>query len=412
MDTLYPHCAGLDVHKDSVVVCVRHQEAGKRVRQEVRTFSTLTRPLLELADWLAEEKVTHVAMESTGVYWRPVYAVLEGRFELLLVNAQHLKQVPGRKTDVKDCQWIARLLQHGLLRGSFVPPPEQRELRELTRQRVQLVQERARIANRLQKVLEDANIKLGSVARDVLGVSGRAILAALIESKSSPAEMAQLARGRLRQKIEALQLALEGRVTEHHRFLIQLLLDHVTHLEELIGKLECRIEEVLGPFAQAVESVATIPGINRCAAQAIIAETGIDMDRFATPGHLASWTGICPGNDISAGKRRSGRITKGNVWLKRVLVQAAWAASHTKTTYLGTYYRRMAARRGSKRALVALAHTMLTIIYHLLKKRQCYQELGADYFDRRDSDRLTRRLVQRLEKLGHEVKLAPKADAA
>jgi transposase len=412
MDILYRCCAGLDVHKKTVVACVRRIDAAGQARQEVRTFGTMTCDLLALADWLAELGAEHVAMESTGVYWKPVFNILEGRFAVMLVNAQHIKQVPGRKTDVKDCAWIAQLLQHGLLRASFVPPAPIRELRDLTRQRAQLVAEKATAANRIQKVLEDANIKLASVATDVLGVSGRDMLEAIIAGEEDAEKLADKARKRLRNKIPALQTALRGRVTQHHRFQLRLLLDHVTHLERLIGRLGCRIEEVMVPFAEAVERLTTIPGVEQRAAETVIAEIGLNMEQFPTADHLASWAGMCPGNNESAGKRRSGRTTKGSRWLRQMLTQAAWAASHTKGTYLAAQYHRLAARRGKKRALVALGHTLLVIMYHLLKQRTTYQELGGDFLERLEPDRLTRQLVQRLEKLGHDVTLRPKEDAA
>jgi transposase len=351
-------------------------------------------------------------MESTGVYWKPVFNILEGRLAVMLVNAQHIKQVPGRKTDVKDCAWIAQLLQHGLLRASFVPPPPLRELRDLTRQRAQLVAEKATAANRIQKVLEDANIKLASVATDVLGVSGRDMLAALIEGEDDVAKLADKARRRLRNKIPELQTALQGRVTAHHRFQLRILLDHVTHLEGLIARLGLRIEEVIAPFAEAAERLTTIPGVEQRTAETVIAEIGTDMNQFPTADHLASWAGMCPGNNESAGKRKSGRTTKGSRWLRQVLTQAAWAASHTKDTYLSAQFRRLAARRGKKRALVALGHTLLVIVYHLLKHGVTYRELGGDFLERLEPERLTRQLVQRLEKLGHKVTLEPKEDAA
>jgi transposase len=407
MDTLYPRCAGIDVHKSNVVVAVRCCDGPGPVRQEVRTFSTLTRDLLALSDWLAERTVTHVAMESTGVYWKPVFNILEGRFGVILVNAEHIKQVPGRKTDVRDCQWIAQLLQHGLLKASFVPPQPIRELRDLSRQRTQLVGERAAAANRIQKVLEDANIKLAGVATDVLGVSGRDMLEALIARETDPGKRADLARKRLREKIPALRLAFEGRVTEHHRFLLRMHLDHVTHLEELIGRLGARIEEAMAPFAEASGRLQTIPGISRRVAETIVAETGVDMGQFPTAGHLASWAGMCPGNNESAGKRRGGRTTKGDRWLRTALVQAAWAASHTKGTYVAAQYRRLAKRRGRKKALIALGHTLRVIVYHVLKKGTTYAELGPDFLDRLEPERLTRQLVKRLQSLGHKVTLEP-----
>jgi transposase len=409
MDTLYARCAGLDVHKETVVACVRLAEGAGKVRQEVRTFGTMTNQLLELSDWLTAQGVTHVAMESTGVYWKPIWNILEGQFAILLVNAQHIKQVPGRKTDVKDAEWIAQLLQHGLLRASFVPCTPQRQLRELTRQRRQLVGAKASVANRIQKVLEDANLKLGSVASDVLGVSGRDMLRAIVEGRQQPELLAELARGKLRNKIPRLRLALHGHVTEHHRFLLRLFLDELTQLEGLIDRLTARIQEVLPPpFAEATRRLATIPGIDVRAAENILAEIGTDMGQFPTAGHLASWVGMCSGNHQSAGKRQSGRTTKGNRWLRTTLVQVAWAASHTKKTYLSAQYRRLASRRGKKRALVAVGHTILVIIYHLLKKGNTYADLGPDYLDQLDTQGLTRGLVRRLERLGHEVTLKPR----
>ena len=413
MDIVYPCCAGLDVHKETVVVCVRRHHGQGHAHQETRTFGTKTRQLLELADWLTDQRVTHLAMESTGVYWKPIWNILEGQFEMLLVNALHIKQVPGRKTDVKDAEWIAQLLQHGLLRNSFVPGAPQRELRELTRQRRQLIQTTASVANRIQKVLEDANIKLASVATDVLGVSGRAMLEALIAGQDDPESLADLAQRKLRAKIPQLRLALHGRVTDHHRFLLRLLLDELTHLEGLIGRLSERITEVLPPpFVEAMERLATIPGIRQEGATNILAEIGTNMEQFGDPARLASWTGMCPGNNESAGKRKSGKTTKGNRWLRATLVQCAWAASHTKETYLSAHYRRLAARRGKKRALVALGHTLLGIIFHVLRNRTTYRELGPDYFDKLDTVRLTRSLVRRLERLGHQVTLQPQQPAA
>jgi transposase len=407
MDTLYPRCAGIAVHKGNVVVCVRCCDGPGQVFEEVRTFATVTRDLLALADWLAGQRVTHVAMESTGVYWQPVFNILEGGVHVVLVNAEHIKQVPGRKTDVKDCQWIAQLLQHGLLKASFVPPEPIRELRDLTRQRTQLIQERSAAANRIQKVLEGANIKLAGVASDVLGASGRDMLEALIAGETDPVKLADLARKRLREKIPALQLALEGRVTDHHRFLLRLHLDHVAHLEGLIGRLGAQIEESLAPFAEAAARLQTIPGVSQRVAETVLAEIGPDMGQFPSADHLASWAGMCPGNNESAGKRRSGKTTKGSRWLRQMLVQAAWAASHSKGTYLQAQYRRLARRRGKKRALVALGHTLLGIIYHVLKRGATYQELGPDFLDRLEPERLTRQLVKRLQALGHKVTLEP-----
>jgi transposase len=411
METLYPRCAGIDVHKKNVVVCVRCGNPAGKVHQQLRTFATMTRDLLALADWLAEQGVTHVAMESTGVYWKPVFHLLEGRFQVILVNAEHIKKVPGRKTDVKDCEWIAQLLQHGLLKASFVPPAPLRALRDLTRQRTQLVGEHSAVANRIQKVLEDANLKLGAVATDVLGVSGRDMLEAIVAGETDPAKLADKARKRLREKIPALQVALQGRVTEHHRFLLRMHLDHLAHLEGLIGRLNERIEEVMAPFAEAAERLTAIPGIGQRVAEAVVAEIGTNMEQFPTAEHLASWAGMCPGNDESAGRRRRGRTPKGNRWLRTILVQAAWAASHTKETYVAAQYRRLARRRGRKRALIAVGHTLLVIIYQMLKQGTAYAELGPDYLDRLEPERLTRQLVKRLESLGHKVILEPKPAA-
>lgn len=408
MQAIFPCVAGLDVHKQTVVACVRRVEAGGRVGKRVMTFATMTRDLLELGDWLAEQGVTHVAMESTGVYWKPVFHLLEGRFaEILLVNAQHIKHVPGRKTDVKDCEWIAQLLQCGLLRGSFVPPPEIRQLRDLTRQRSQLTADRARVANRVQKVLEDANIKLASVATDILGVSGRLMLQAIIDGETDPERLADLAKRRLRAKLPELRQALLGRVTDHHRFLLRTLLRQADDLERLIDEYSHRIDEEMAPFAGARERLRTIPGVDKKTAECLIAELGIRMEQFPSEGHLASWAGLCPGLNESAGKNRSAKTRKGSRWLRQTLVQAAWAASHTKETYLSAQYRRLASRRGRKKALIALAHTMLGVVYHLLKQDTCYAELGGDYFERRDNDRLTRQLVDRLQRLGHKVTLEP-----
>ena len=413
MDIVYDCCAGLDVHKDTVVATVRRRLANGKVQQQTRTFGTMTKQLLELADWLHGQGVTHLAMESTGVYWKPIWNLLEDAFEILLINAQHIKHVPGRKTDVKDSEWIAQLLQCGLLRGSFVPETPQRELRDLTRQRRQLVHTKSSVANRIQKVLEDANIKLGSVASDVLGVSGRDMLQALVSGEDDPHKLAELARRQLRAKIPALRLALQGRVTEHHRFMLRLLVDELDQLEGLIERLTRRITEVLpSPFVEAVKRLATIPGIDVRAAENIVAEIGIDMEVFPTHGHLASWAGICSGQRESGGKRLSGRTRKGDQWLRTTLVQAAWAASHTKHTYLSSQYRRLAGRRGKKRALVALGHTILVVIYHLLKRQTTYEDLGGEYFDKLDTNRLTRILVRRLQRLGHEVVLRPKEPAA
>jgi transposase len=409
MEVIHHCCAGLDVHKDTVVACVRRTRPDGGINEQVRTFATTTAGLLELGDWLSEQQATIAAMESTGVYWKPVWNLLEGRLELMLVNAREVKQLPGRKTDVKDSQWIAQLLSCGLLRRSFVPPLPQRELRDLTRTRTSLLQDKSRVANRLQKILEDANIKLGSVASDVLGVSGREMIRALIDGKMSPTEMAELSRQRLRLKIPQLKAALTGRVSEHHRFMLQLLMDQIEQDEQRIARLDQRIEEVMSPLEKtALKLLDEMPGIDRRAAENVLAEIGTDMSRFPSAGHLASWAGLCPGNDQSAGKRRSGRMSDGNRWLKGTLNQCAWAASRKKNSYFAAQHRRIASRRGVKRATMAVAHTQLCICWELLKHGQCYQDLGRDYFDRTNEDRMKRQLVKRLEKLGYAVTLDKK----
>jgi transposase len=405
MDVVHKKCSGLDVHRDSVAACVALSGEGRGGRKEIRIFGTTTRDLLAMSDWLAGHGVTHVAMESTGVFWKPVFNILESRFEVILVNARHIKQVPGRKTDVKDCEWIADLLRHGLLKASFVPDRPQRELRDLTRHRAQLVGEQTRVANRIHKILEDGNIKLGSVASDLLGKSGREMIQALLAGDRSPAEMADLARGRLRDKREALTAALEGRVTEHHKDMLRMLWDHLLYLEKTIEMLDNRIEEMTRPFESEIRRLDGIPGVDRVVAQAMIAEIGTDMSRFATAAHLASWAGLCPGNYESAGKRKSGRLLKGNRWLRRSLCQAAWGASHTKDTYMSAHYRRIAKRRGKKRAIVALGHTILVSAYYILLRAAEYKELGGDYFDRLNPARLRTYHVHRLEDLGYQVQL-------
>jgi Transposase and inactivated derivatives len=406
MDTIYPDCAGLDVHKDSVYACVRHLSPGGKVRQEVRAFGTATRALLELSDWLAGEGVTHVAMESTGVYWKPVWNVLEDRFDVMVVNARHIKQVPGRKTDVKDCQWIAQLLQHGLLKASFVPDRPLRELRDLTRQRAQLIQERSRVANRVQKTLEDANIKLASVASDALGASGRQMIQALIDGNQTPEQMADLARRRLREKIPQLREALSGKVTDHHRFMLRQLMEQMRHLEGQVETFDARIEQVMGPLQQAaVGMLDQIPGLDVRAAQNIVAEIGVDMSRFPSAAHLSAWAGLCPGNNRSAGKRKRGKMTEGNRWLKRTLTQCAWAASRTKGSYFQVQYRRLAGRRGKKRAAAAVGHSQLVVAYHMLRDGTAYEDLGPNHFDNLVESQRTGHLVKRLEKLGFRVTL-------
>ena len=411
MENILVRCAGLDVHKESVEACVRRIEPNGCVHSETRHWGTMTRDLLEMADWLAAEGVTNVAMESTGVFWKPIFNILEIRFTVLLVNARHLKQVPGRKSDVRDCQWIAQLLQCGLLKGSFIPPRSQRELRDLTRHRTQLVEEKTRTINRIQKVLEDANIKLASVASDVMGVSGRAMIQRLIEGETNPYKLADLAQRQLRGKIPELQKALEGKLTDHHRFLLKLLWKELSQQEELIVELDSKIEEHTRPFAAEIEHLDTIPGVDHRVAEVLLAEVGPDMKPFPSDEHLSSWAGMCPGNEESAGKRRRRRITPGNRWLKQTLAQAAWAASHTKNTYLASQYRRLAGHREKKRALIAVGHSMLVIFYHMIRSGASYTELGADFFDRLQPERLTHYYVKRLQRLGYTVTLESSAAA-
>jgi transposase len=413
MDVMFESVAGLDVHKKTVVVCVRRVGAGGRVWKEVRTFATMTHNLQALAVWLKEHGVTHVAMESTGILWRPVYNLLEDEFTVLVVNARHLKQVPGRKTDVKDCEWIAQLLQCGLLRASFVPPRERRELRELTRHRVKLVQQHTQVVNRLHAVLQDANIKLSSVASDILGASGRDMLEALQRGDDDPVQLAELARGRLRAKLPQLCLALEGQVREHHRFLLALLLDQLDYLSAAIDKLSARINEITSPsFRAAVELLTTADGIQQRTAETILAEIGTDMTPFPTHKHLCSWAGVCPGNNESAGKRKSGKTPKGNRWVRGALGEAAWAASHKKHTYLAAQFRRLAPRRGKKRAIVAVGHSQLVAIYYMLQRHTPYADLGATHFERLDPGRLIRYHLTKLEALGRHLKLVPIEAAA
>jgi transposase len=412
MDTMYRCCAGLDVHKETVAACVRRVDSGGRVGKEVRTFGTTTGELLKLLDWLASQGVEAAAMESTGVFWKPVWNILEGSVKVILVNARHIKNVPGRKTDVNDCDWIAQLLQHGLLRASFVPERPQRELRDLTRQRSQLASEQSRVANRIHKTLEDANIKLGSVATDILGVSGREMIRALIGGQEDPNQLAELARRRLRSKLPQLREALRGHLTEHHRFMLRQLMDHLDYLDRQIVAFEQRIEVLMRPFREAIQRLMTMPGVGQLTAQNVLAEIGTDMSRFPTDQHLASWAAMCPGNRQSGGKRKSGHTNHGNRWLRTALVQAAWAASHSHRTYMAAQYRRLAGRRGKKRAIVAVGHTMLVMMYHMLRDGVNYQELGPDYLDKLQPHRLTHYLVKRLESLGHKVTIAPLDQAA
>jgi transposase len=414
VEVVHQRCAGLDVHKKSIVACrITPKESGGWQR-DIRKFGTMTDDLLALADWLRAGRVKQVAMESTGVYWKPVFNILESESSVMVVNAQHIKHVPGRKTDINDAQWIAELLQHGLITGSFIPERPQRDLRDLVRYRTSLIQDRTKEANRVQKVLEDANIKLGSVASNVLGVSGRDMLGAIVRGVDDPAALAQLARGRMRSKIDELERALTGKVRASHRLLLRLHLEHIDDLNAKIEALNQEIEGLMLPFDQNDElrRLDDIPGVGKDVAQIIIAELGTDMERFPSAGHAASWAGLAPGKNESAGRNRSGKIRPGNKHLKRALVQAAHAASRTRDNYLAAQFRRLAARRGKKRAAVAVAHSILVIAYHMLHDGTEYRELGGDYFDQRNHDYLQRSLVKRLEKLGYTVSLEPATVAA
>lgn len=399
MDVLHTHCCGLDVHKKSVVACAITPE-GK----EVRTFSTMTDELISLVDWLKTKGCTHVAMESTASYWKPIYNILELEdIKVIVVNAKHIKNVPGRKTDVKDAEWIADLLQHGLLQGSYIPTREQRELRELIRYRRSMIDERAREINRIQKVLEGANIKLSSVASDVLGKSGRAMIEAMIKGQENPEILSELAKGRLKSKKAELQKAMHGLMGNHQKLMLDAQLKHIDFLDELIAKLDEEVKTRMLPFEEDLELLDTIPGVGRRAAEQIIAEAGTDMDQFPSAAHLCSWAGVAPGNNESAGKRKSGKAKKGNQKLRSALVEAARAASRTKDTYLASQYHRIAARRGANRAALAVAHSILTIAYHILKKRQPYIELGPNYYEERKRHIVVKQSVKKLEALGYKV---------
>lgn len=403
MEVLHPRCAGLDVHKDTVVACVRCVTDPKA--HQVRTFATTTRELLELCDWLESFGCTHIAMEATGVYWKPVWHMLEGHFELVLANAQHIRNVPGRKTDVNDAMWIADLLAHGLIRSSFVPPARIQELRDLTRTRKQLVREISQHSLRIQKVLETANIKVASVLSDVLCLSGRAMLAAIIDGEDDPERLADLARGSARRKRSELIEALRGHITAHHRTMLKLHLDLVGALEEALKEVDAAVGKTMAPISYAADLLKTIPGISDVVAHVIVAEIGADMSRFPTAGHLVSWAGLCPRNDESAGKRRSTRVRKSGTWLKTTLVTAAWAAVRKKNSYLRSQFLRIKARRGPKKAILAVAASMLTAAYYMLRDGVQYRDLGPDHFDRSDKTKAVARLLRRLNELGCDVEI-------
>lgn len=412
MQLIHQRCAGLDVHKKSVVACVWLTPPSDPDTHETRSFATMSADLLALSDWLKSRGVTHVAMESTGVYWKPIYNLLEGNFELLVVNAQHIKAVPGRKTDVADAQWIADLLRHGLLRGSFIPPQPQRELRELTRHRANLVTKRAQASNELQKVLESANIKLASVASDITGVSATAMLQEMLAGQTDVAALANLARANLRNKREELKKALEGTLRRHHRLIIAQLLADIDFLDEQIAEVGREIQERLKSEQEIIERLDQIPGINQRLAEIVLAEIGTDMSRFPSAEHLVSWAGLCPGNDESAGKRRSRRIRHGDIALKSALVEAAKGASRTRRSYLHALFRRLSAKRGVKRATIAIARTILGGIYQMLTRNGPWLDLGADYFERLNPAKLATRLSNRLTHLGYQVTLTPLPQAA
>jgi transposase len=407
MEVLLSHCAGLDVHKDTVVACVRHAVSGKVV-SEVKTFQTTTKELITLSDWLSSQAVTHIAMEATGVYWKPVWYILaDGEFELVLANAAHVKNVPGRKTDVNDATWLADLMAHGLIRPSFVPDEPTQQMRDLLRTRKQFVRERGSQTQRIQKTLEDANIKLDSVITDIVGLSGRRMIEALIDGQTDPETLAALADGRIHATKAELEAALRGRVTVHHRFMLRLHLNHLDAVQAAIACIDQEVSANVEPFRVATEMLTTIPGIGSLAAQVLVSEIGIDMNRFPTEGHLISWAGLCPRNDESAGKRRSNRMKKGAPWLKATLIQCAWAASRTKGSYLQAQYLRLRSRRGPKKAIGAVAASILTAAYHMLKNGTLYEDLGAKHFDNQNKGKQVQRLLRRLQNLGFNAQLTP-----
>ena len=407
MEVLYPHCAGLDVHKDSVVACVRHMVDGK-VTTTVKTFRTTTGDLMTLSEWLSAEGVTDIAMEATGVYWKPIWHILaDGDFKLLLANAAHVKNVPGRKTDVNDATWLADLLAHGLIKSSFVPDQPTQQLRDLLRTRKQFVGERSSHIQRIQKTLEDANIKLDSVLTDVMGFSGRRIIEALIAGQTAPGELAGLAHRSIHASKAQLEASLQGRVTAHHRFLLKLHLDHIDALDAAITGIDQEVNSHSEPFRAAIERLSAIPGFSPLSAKVLVSEIGIDMSRFPSDANLISWAGLCPKNDESAGKRRSNRMKKSPRWLKTTLIQCAWAATRKKGSYLQSQYLRLRSRRGSKKAIGAVAASILTVAYHMLKNGTLYEDLGSNYFDQRAKEKQVLRLLNRLRSLGMTIQVTP-----
>jgi transposase len=412
METMIERCCGIDVHKLTIVACLLVGPPGKKPAATIKSFSTMTDGLLACRDWLVSEGCTHVVMESTGVYWKPVFNILEDALEVILAHARKVKHVPGKKTDIQDCQWLADLLRHGLITGSFIPPKPIRELRDLTRYRQKLIQQRSSEVNRLQKFLEDANIKLTSVVTDIQGVSAQQMIRHLIQDDLTVPEMAQLAKGRLRNKLASLEQALKGYLSDHHRLLLKLNLQMIAFYDENIETLNREIDQRLEPHRGIVERLAAIPGVKKKTIESLIAEIGVDMSRFPTHGHLAAWAGVCPGNNQSAGKRKSGRTPPGNTWLKCILAEAALAAAKKKDSYLKDRFHRLAARRGKKRAILAVAHSILIIAYHVIKEQSTYIELGATYFDRLHEAHLVARLQRRMEALGYKVALEKLLDAA
>lgn len=404
MDIIIDKGCGLDVHKQSVVACIM----GSGIKKEIRTFGTFTSDLMELKEWLKENGITHIAMESTGVYWKPIFNILEDEFEIMLVNAQHIKNVPGRKTDVNDSEWICKLLRAGLLRGSFIPPKDIRELRDLLRYEQKLTNNISAEKNRIQKILEDANIKLSSVVSNMHGVTASKIVEELLKGELTPKELCEFAKGRLAPKKELIIKAVEGKLTSHHKLMIESSLEHIKAMEKIIENLQTRVDELLKPYKQEYELLQTIPGVKEKAAAVIIAEIGVNMDQFPSENHLSSWAGIAPGNNESAGKKKSGRITKGSKLLKTILTQSAWAASRTKDTYLSSKYKSLVGRRGKKRALIAVAHKILQIAYFILRDKQPYKELGVNFLELRKEQTIVKGLTKRLQKLGYEVSLEKK----